>query len=377
MAALFCLALKSALQEIQEGLPDGAVVLAYLDDIYLVCDRDDSSLLFRRTQEILARLCHIDVNLGKLVAWSKAPLPSPLGLDAISLDAWKAGKPQIDRGIKILGTPIGSPAFVESKAKEAVEEKAQLLNFLPKLPSLQSAWLLLYFCAVPRINHLLRTVPPELARSFAQDHDNSIQTVFRHSFAIPEEPAWDASLHRISYEMWARQSKLPLRLGGCGLRSSLRVSSAAYWASWADSLRGICERFPDVGNRTVGHLTTLQATPFPGLAPRCILQVELAGTWCESQGWDSRPTWADLAAGLAGSTMSCDRWPYQADASTQPQQERPPYGLAQDASLRHGCLCVPLVTLSSSVTCKCRLPCAAVSALRHHSRAQTHMGTAA
>ena len=27
------------------------------------------------------------------------------------------------------------------------------------------------------------------------------------------------------------------------------------------------------------------------------MQVELAGTWCESRGWHTRPTWVDLAAG--------------------------------------------------------------------------------
>ena len=41
MPALFCLALRPAVCEIQEKLPAGAVVVAYLDDIYIyiyVCD---------------------------------------------------------------------------------------------------------------------------------------------------------------------------------------------------------------------------------------------------------------------------------------------------------------------------------------------------
>jgi len=108
MPALFCLALKTALQEIEEGLPDGAVVMAYLDDIYVVCEPDDAALVFHRIREILARVCHIDVNLGKLAGWSKAARPAPPGLNAISGDAWKADKPPAERGIKILGTPLGS-----------------------------------------------------------------------------------------------------------------------------------------------------------------------------------------------------------------------------------------------------------------------------
>ena len=46
------------------------------------------------------------------------------------------------------------------------------------------------------------------------------------------------------------------------------------------------------------HLTASQSAARPQQAPRCILHAEYAGTWCEAQGWASRPTWADLAAGL-------------------------------------------------------------------------------
>ena len=46
------------------------------------------------------------------------------------------------------------------------------------------------------------------------------------------------------------------------------------------------------------HLSTLQTAVYPAAAPRCLLQAEYAGTWCESQGWAQRPTWADVAAGM-------------------------------------------------------------------------------
>jgi len=46
------------------------------------------------------------------------------------------------------------------------------------------------------------------------------------------------------------------------------------------------------------HLTAVGAAAFHTAAPRCILQVELAGTFCEASGWTSRPAWVDLAAGL-------------------------------------------------------------------------------
>ena len=201
MPALFCLGLLPALREIQEGLPEGAYVFAYLDDIYVVCERDDVHLIFHRIREILTRACHIDINMGKLKAWSKAETDSPPGLDTISPNAWKADAPDHQRGIEILGTPIGSRAFVEACATEAIQEKAQLLNFLPKLPSRQASWLLLYFCAVPRINHLLRTVSPDLVQGFAERHDVSMLEAFRDVFGIGDETSWNANLQQVEYQV--------------------------------------------------------------------------------------------------------------------------------------------------------------------------------
>ena len=47
---------------------------------------------------------------------------------------------------------------------------------------------------------------------------------------------------------------LPLSLGGLGLRSALRTSKAAYWASWADCLGMISERHPEVAQLMVDEL---------------------------------------------------------------------------------------------------------------------------
>ena len=43
-----------------------------------------------------------------------------------------------------------------------------------------------------------------------------------------------------------RQARLPLRLGGLGLRSATRTAFAAYWASWADALPMLKARLPQL-----------------------------------------------------------------------------------------------------------------------------------
>ena len=97
------------------------------------------------------------------------------------------------------------------------------------------------------------------------------------------------------------QARLPLPLGGCGLGDSTRLSQSAYWVSWADCLRGKLQTFPVVGTRTLHQLSLAPALPpaaiNPALAPS-VTEVEQAGRFCEASGWQERPSWPDLAAGL-------------------------------------------------------------------------------
>ncbi len=51
-----------------------------------------------------------------------------------------------------------------------------------------------------------------------------------------------------------RLASLPLRLGGLGLRSAVRLSPAAFWASWADALAMINARHPALARSFVATL---------------------------------------------------------------------------------------------------------------------------
>ena len=155
MPALSCLGLKPALDAIRARLPAGAFIVAYLDDIHVVCDPDDVHELFCFTRDTLQEVCCIDVNLGKLAAWSKNIQPPPENLPLLGNNVWRGDLPEPDRGLKVVGTPVGTNAYMNRISREAVNEEVQLLETLPQLASLQVSWLLLYMCAVPRLNHLL------------------------------------------------------------------------------------------------------------------------------------------------------------------------------------------------------------------------------
>ena len=85
------------------------------------------------------------------------------------------------QGITELGAPLGDPAFVESQLEMMIAQPRTLLERIPAVPELQSAWLLLLHCASARANCLLRVVEPSAVAEFARSHDDGIWQVFvRH-----------------------------------------------------------------------------------------------------------------------------------------------------------------------------------------------------
>ena len=89
----------------------------------------------------------------------------------------------------------------------------------------------------------------------ALQRDDGILNVFRQLFSIPNEAAWPVGLQNVTWQHCRRQTMLPLRLGGCGLRNSVRTSHAAYWASWADTLAVLQSRFPAIALRMLNMLS--------------------------------------------------------------------------------------------------------------------------
>ena len=113
-----------------------------------------------------------------------------------------------------------------------------LLQRIPAVPHLQSAWLILLLCGAPRATYLLRILPPCHTHAFAREHDAAVLRCLGRLLSA-EEPLELDALQR-------RRAQLRLARGGMGLRPAERGRSAAYWASRADTLPMIQERHPVV-----------------------------------------------------------------------------------------------------------------------------------
>ena len=90
----------------------------------------------------------------------------------LRISDWGLPVPIKSGGVTILGTPIGHLSFVENSCMDQVNQAKLFLSQLPKINDLQTASLVLRYCGVPKISHLLRSVPPRVIEEAAKDFDH-------------------------------------------------------------------------------------------------------------------------------------------------------------------------------------------------------------
>ena len=83
------------------------------------------------------------------------------------------------------------------------------------------------------------------------------------------------------------------RLRGLGLRSAARLSKAAYWASWVDSLAVLRTKCADIADDVVVWLETPIAQ-----RPACLHELSEARTYLDERGLNNAPTWRQAAEGV-------------------------------------------------------------------------------
>ena len=85
------------------------------------------------------------------------------------------------------------------------------------------------------LTNLLRVLPPSLSAEYAKQHDDAI---------------WDCFCKLMGAKSFKRDAlarkvaTLPCRNGGLGLRSAVRTSPAAFWASWVDGASVLAAKVP-------------------------------------------------------------------------------------------------------------------------------------
>lgn len=229
----YCAGLQPVLEELQAEAREGAEVLAYQDDVYLIGPLEETErlrLLFvEKVKAIGLRVngakCVVACSSDDKVLQATAMVEeSGCGAKVVSLK---------DAAVVVLGVPLGDPDAVRAMLAEKNDQLDKDMGRLLWLSNMQTGLLLLSNCAVPRINHLLRTVPPSIIHQYAARHDASIM----HTAAKMLEPS-------VMHDMAKAQARLPISNGGLGLFSAVETSAAAYLAALADTMRVAEMMFP-------------------------------------------------------------------------------------------------------------------------------------
>ena len=216
---LYALGQHDALQRAASGLHAGDTLMAFLDDLFVTAPSRARTALDAATQAV-ADHCGIGSNLGKTRAMAAKEGPPPPGIAELGDDVWRGDKPSAQRGIVVPDRSTPTPPK-PGQTRGCRRNAVCLTSCLTSQTSFQCAWLLLLFCASPRANHALRTLPPSES-SYARAHDQAVWETLQECLGgVPPAEA---------QQVWPLAS-LPAVHGGLGLQSAERTAPAAYWAA--------------------------------------------------------------------------------------------------------------------------------------------------
>ncbi len=281
MPLLFALGIHDALQDVASRLQPGEDLAAFLDDVYVLCKPDRVRDIYNMLEEAFGRIAGIQLHTGKTRVWNKSGI-TPRNIEDLGGEggAWSPD------GVVLLGVPVGTPDFVRAHAQERLEEEKRFLAEIEELTDPQCAWQLLTRCAVPRGNYWIRTLPPSLSRSYALERDDAL---WRTCISILR--AQDLPEHH--FASGRRIAQLPARMGGLGIRSTLRSAPAAYWASWADAIEMIQARNPSQAANILERLTAGTSE-----GDGCLHEAAQSADALRHDGFDNLPSWQALSDGL-------------------------------------------------------------------------------
>ena len=155
---------------------------------------------------------------GEVIVRQDAAFDRPLRSEWTRTPVWRGQGLPAEQGIRVLGIPILSRRICGSSVPGSV-----LCERILYVQDLQSAWLLLLFCANARAMYSLRGIPPSGTAQSAVAHDDATWSCFTTLLGLPFGIA--------------RQDLANIRVvsGSCGLRSATRSRTTAHWTSWADA----------------------------------------------------------------------------------------------------------------------------------------------
>ena len=212
---LFSLGIKDILGGLQEFFGEGALILAYLDDVIILSQGD---VLDDVEEYFNAQENGLKLNRSKCRVQTKQDV--------------------VDNGISLVGTVVGAKDARVQFLREKTSVTLSKLDRLNGLPS-QHAFLLLTRCIQHDLRHLQRTLYMEDASEEWDVLDNGLWNALRSLRGSPRTLPWDEWIF-----------SLPTNLGGLGIPSHRELAPFAH-AAMADTAEQTLKPLYDSDNMEV------------------------------------------------------------------------------------------------------------------------------
>jgi hypothetical protein len=211
---LFSLVLHPLALKIQERFPSLDLCVWYLDDGTIIGPVSEVFQAFELLQrEGPALGLHLNVQKNELWWPNRAGSdPFPAEVDRVS-----------NEGVKLLGAPIGTREFITEFVKKKLKALEEVCRRLREVDDAQVEFGLFRGClSYNKINHLLRTCPPDLLRQASSQFDSHFHSIVAEILRVPT----------LSDEQWC-QASLPVRFAGLGVNQTRLIARSAYIGSCA------------------------------------------------------------------------------------------------------------------------------------------------
>jgi hypothetical protein len=227
----FGIALAEALKDAQQAAPD-VLVSAYADDTGLTGQIDPAFAAFDRIEASIKAEGGPHLTLSKTkTTFLVGPLTDMAKLKA-ELEKRGMQDAQISDCITVFGAPMGNRDKCRAEALQKVKEIGKEMDMLQTIINPQIRMILLRHGFVPKITHLLRTLPPDIAAQAAEEHDKNIHAQLR--LVVGD----DITAKEVA------QSQLPVTKAGFALFSAAAVRNVAYIASMTTFFKSVERDFP-------------------------------------------------------------------------------------------------------------------------------------
>ena len=247
----FAIGYHTSLLRTQAAHPD-ASILCYLDDTYYLQEPDEAHAALLTGEAVSTSECAVRSNRTKQEVYGGAE--ADMARLPPTLRGAPSAPPDVAKGyaggrlscIKVLGAFVGDEAACSARICARVEEALAPLKKAVQVRdtrqinvALQVQHEIVRYCANTSLVYFMRTMGPAAVAAAAGLHDrlvgDALHAILGTGAATPAERS-----------RAARQARLPVKMGGCGLTLQSGILDAACVGSWALVWRPLQQLLPQL-----------------------------------------------------------------------------------------------------------------------------------